>query len=81
MHHLFTHVSFESKILFKVQYGSRERYMGDRRGVGPRAWVCKSVGMCLRVWGSAGAGLNESGMFASLTKESSVAGQTAVNIL
>ena len=31
--------------------------------------------------GSAGAGLNESGTFASLTKESSVAGPTAINIL
>ena len=40
-------------------------------GVGPQAWVCRS----------AGAGLNEGGTFASLMKESSVAGRTAVNIL
>ena len=81
MYHLFSPVSFENKILFKVQYGPRESYMGDSGGVGLRVRGHGSSSLWAWVWGSAGAGLNESGMFASLTKESSVAGRTAVNIL
>ena len=54
---------------------------GTCGSVGKGACGSAGVGLQARVCRSVGAGLNESGTFASLTKESSVAGRTAVNIL